>query len=89
MEPVTRLPITHVMSDPIDRDTAEIDAAIELVRLGLATRVRLVGLMRPDAAAAIGLARAQAAGVLFEMDRAPAGNTSLTIGPQGDGPPPG
>ena len=82
MDPVTRLPITRAVPSPVERDVAEIDAAIELVRRGLATRIRLVGLMRPDGAAAVGLARAQAAGLLFAVDRGADGVASLTIGPR-------
>ena len=84
MEPVTRLPITRAAPSPIERDMAEIDAAIELVRRGLATRIRLVGLLRPEGAAAVGLARAQAAGVLFSVERPPDGGASLTVGPRAD-----
>ena len=83
MDPVTRLPITRAAPSPIDRDLAEIDAAVELVRRGLAKRIRLVGLMRPDAVAAVGLARAQAAGLLFDVDRGPGGVATLTVGPRG------
>ena len=84
MDPVTRLPITRAAPSPVERDLAEVDAAIELVRRGLATRIRLVGLLRPDGAAAVGLARAQAAGLLFAVDRGPAGVVALTIGPRSD-----
>jgi hypothetical protein len=82
MEPVTRLPITRALPSPVERDLAEIDTAIELVRRGLATRIRLVGLMRPDGVASVGLARAQAAGLLFVVDREPDGVASLTVGPR-------
>ena len=82
MDAVTRLPTTRASLDPIDRDLAEIDAAIGLVLGGLATRVRLVGLMRPDSTAAVGLARSQAAGIRFEMQHDPAGMTSVTVGPR-------
>ena len=37
--------------DPLERDLLEVEAAIELVLQGLATRVRLTNLSRPDAAA--------------------------------------
>ena len=66
--------------DPLDSDLSEIDAAIALVRTGLATRVRLSGLRRPDRAAAAALARSQAAGVHFSVDR-PHGSAVFTIGP--------
>jgi hypothetical protein len=82
MDRITRLPITRASASPIERDLAEIDTAIELVRRGVATRIRLVGLLRPDGVAAIGLAHAQAAGLRFEVDRGPAGGAALTIGPR-------
>ena len=62
------------------RDVVEIDAAIAMVGSGLATRVRLVGLARPEAAAGVGLAHAQDAGVVVSLDRSPAG-IAITIGP--------
>jgi hypothetical protein len=83
MEPVTHLPTTPSSADPAARDLAEIDAAIGLVASGMATRIRLVGLARSNQVAAIGLARAQAAGLTFEVDRTPDGPTTLTIGPRG------
>ena len=43
MDPITRLPVSHPRLDPLDRDLAEIDAAIGLVVGGAARRVRLVG----------------------------------------------
>ena len=82
MDAVTRLPITRALLDPIDRDLAEIDAAIGLVVAGLATRVRLAGLMRPESTAAVGLARSQAAGIQFEMRHDLAGMASVTVGPR-------
>lgn len=82
MDPITRLP-NRASASPIERDLAEIDAAIELVRRGIATRIRLVGLMRPDGVAAIGLAHAQAAGLRFEVDRVQAGPVAVTVGPRG------
>jgi hypothetical protein len=72
--------LSLVAIDPIERDLAEVDAAIALVTRGLATRVRLVGLMRTEALAGPGLARSQAAGVGFGLDSA--GSTpALTVGP--------
>lgn len=75
------LPFPAPGLDPLERDLGEIDAAIELVTRGAATRVRLVALARPDAAASTGLARAQAAGVRFAVDRR-ANGTSVTVGPR-------
>jgi hypothetical protein len=73
----------HPSPDAIDLDLAEVGAAIALVGRGLATRVRLVGLTAPDLIAATALARAQAAGVGFRVERT-AASTTLTIGPRLD-----
>jgi hypothetical protein len=66
------------------RDVVEIDAAIALVGSGVATRVRLVGLVRPEAAAGVGLAHAQDAGVVFRLERSAVG-IAITIGPSSSG----
>ena len=44
MEPISFLPAPGAPTDSEEQDLAEIDAAIELVRSGLAARVRLVGI---------------------------------------------
>jgi hypothetical protein len=67
--------------DPLEHDLAHVDAAIELVRRGSAVRVRLAGLSDPDSRASVALARAQAAGLEFVIDRGGAAST-LTIGPR-------
>jgi hypothetical protein len=82
MDPITLLPFPNASVDPIERDLAEIDAALGLVARGLATRVRLVGLMRPEAAAPAGLAHAQEAHVAFSLDRQTDGTVMLTVGPR-------
>jgi hypothetical protein len=82
MDPVTRLPVAHSSVDPLDRDLVEVDAAISLVVAGLATRVRLVALGRPDRAASVALARAQAAGIRFEVDHGVDGTAAMTVGPR-------
>jgi hypothetical protein len=82
MDPTTLLPFPNASIDPIESDIAEIDAALGLVTRGLATRVRLVGLLRPEAAAAAGLAHAQEAQVAFSLDRGPDGAVALTLGPR-------
>ena len=64
----------------IDADLREVDSAIAMVIGGAAVRVRLVGLHAPDEIAPIALARAQAAGVRFGIDRL--ATTRLTIGPR-------
>jgi hypothetical protein len=71
------------LADPLEVALSEIDVAIELVLRGQARRVRLVGLAAGERAAGPGLARAQAAGVRFAVERgeAPALAVSLLIGP--------
>ena len=73
-------PSTAAPDETVARDLAEIDAAIRLVSAGVASRVRLVSLSRPETVAARGLARAQAAGIGFALVR-DEGGVSLTIGP--------
>jgi hypothetical protein len=85
MDPTRLLPFPHASTDPIERDLAEIDAAIGLVTLGVATRVRLVGLMRAEAVAGAGLARAQDAGVSFRLEHSEGGGLAVTLGPRNDG----
>ncbi len=73
--------------DPLDVALREIDVAIELVVAGLARVVQLTGLDAAERAASLGLAKAQAAGVRFELQRSSAapGAVSLRIGPRIDG----
>jgi hypothetical protein len=78
----TLLPFPTDGGDSIERDLVEIDAAIALVFRGIATRVRLVGLIGPEAAAAIGLAHAQLANVGFSLERNPDGGATVTLGPR-------
>ena len=82
MDQSTLLPFPDASTDTVTRDLVEIDAAIDLVSRGLASRVRLVGLLRPDAVAAIGLARAQDALVGFSLDRGVSGGVAITVGPR-------
>ncbi len=82
MEPTRLLPFPRATTDPIERDLVEIDAAISLVSRGLATRVRLVGLMRAEAVAGAGLARAQDAGVSFRLEHSADGVPAVTLGPR-------
>lgn len=81
MDPTVLLPFQRASTDPFQRDLSEIDAAIELVTSGAAARVRLVALVRPEAIAAEGLARAQTANVRFTLDRGSNGVAAITIGP--------
>jgi hypothetical protein len=65
-----------------ERDQVEISAAIELVVRGAATRVVVAGLRDVESIAADALARAQAAGVRFNLTRAAAtGAISVVVGP--------
>ncbi len=82
MDQTTLLPFPRASIDPIERDLAEVDAAIALVARGLATRVRLVSLMKAEAVAGTGLARAQDAGIGFSLERSARGATSVTLGPR-------
>ena len=81
MEPAGIIRLPRRRTDPFELDVANLDAAIELVRAGLAHRVRLVGLSTADDLAPIGLARAQAADIDFTVDRHHEAIT-LTIGPR-------
>jgi len=69
--------------DRVEIALMEIDVAIALVERGLARRIRLCGLQAIEHAAGPGLARAQAAGVAFSLERDPAPNgaVSIVIGP--------
>jgi hypothetical protein len=68
-------------ADELERDLREVDTAIAMIASGAAVRVRLIGLHVPDEVAAVALARAQAAGIGFRVDRL--GSTRLTFGPKG------
>jgi hypothetical protein len=82
MEPISFLPEPGAPTDSEEQDLAEIDAAIELIRRGLAARVRLVGLRAPETVAGAGLAHAQASQMLFSVDRGAGGAVALTLGPR-------
>jgi hypothetical protein len=68
-------------TDPFETDIAQVDAAVELVRIGSARRVRLAGLREPEALAQVALARTQAADLEFSVDR-DGDAVTLTIGPR-------
>lgn len=74
-----RLYVLPSSEEALETDLREVDSAIAMVTRGAAVRVRLVGLHDPDEVAAIALARAQAAGISFGIDRL--GTTRLTFGP--------
>lgn len=54
--------------DPLESDLQEVLAAIALVAGGVARRVRISGLLRPEAAAGVAIAHAQEAGVEFALE---------------------
>jgi len=81
MDAITFLQPSDAGHDVVEHDLAEVDAAIGLVARGLASRVRLVGLHRPEAVAPTGLAHAQEARVRFSLDRGAGGAVALTLGP--------
>jgi hypothetical protein len=64
---ITRLPRSSP-ADLLELDLQEVLAAIELVAGGVARRVRVSGLRRPEAVAGVGVARAQEAGVRFVLE---------------------
>jgi hypothetical protein len=73
--------------DPLEVALREIDIAINLVSSGRARVVELVGLPAAERAAGFGLAKAQAAGVRFMVQRTgdTTASVSLRIGPPFDG----
>jgi hypothetical protein len=81
MEPNAVVPFPLVSPEQLDRDLSEIDAAIAMVLLGAARRVRLIGLSTAEEAAALGLGRAQQAGVMFRLDRSADRPPAIMIGP--------
>jgi hypothetical protein len=78
MDIADQLTHSRVANDANLAGSMEIDAAIEMVRLGAAKRMRLVAMSDPDGLAAIALARAQAAGVAFRLER-DRGSVTLTF----------
>ena len=82
MDSPTPLPFPHASIDPIEHDLVEIDAAIDMVARGLATRIQLIGLIRPEVVAPNGLAHAQRRGVAFTLDRRGDAQLAVTIGPR-------
>ena len=64
---ITRLPRSSD-PDPFELDLQEVLAAMGLVTGGVARRVRISGLRRPEAVAAVAVARAQEAGVRFVLE---------------------
>ena len=81
MEPAGIITLPRHRTIPFESDVADLEAAIDLVRRGLAHRVRLVGLSDAADLAPIGLARAQAAAVDFTVDRRH-DTLTLTLGPR-------
>lgn len=73
--------------DPVESDLQEIQAAIGLVAGGVARRVRISGLHRPEAVAGVGVARAQEAGVEFALEPNETGGFTVIVrrGAEGTG----
>jgi hypothetical protein len=67
--------------DPLDVAVREIEIAVDLVGSGRARVVELVGLAAAARAAGFGVAKAQAAGVRFSVQRSGSGSVSLRVGP--------
>jgi hypothetical protein len=82
MDQSTLLPFPGAVARNDDTALAEIEAAVALVTLGLATRVRLVGIAHIEDVSAAGLAHAQSSGVEFALDRSPSGTVAVTLGPR-------
>jgi hypothetical protein len=81
MDQSTLLPFPGAAPRNDDMALGEIEAGVGLVAFGLATRVRLVGVAHIEDVAAAGLARAQASGVAFALDRSTNGAVAVTLGP--------
>jgi hypothetical protein len=77
----TVLPFPRRASAPLERDLAEVVAAITLVAQGAARRVRLVNLRRPMAVAGDAAAYAGEAGIEFHIERS-TGKAELVLGPR-------
>lgn len=71
--------------DPLEVAVREIEIAVDLVCSGRARVVELVGLAAAERAAGFGVAKAQAAGVRFSVQRSGSGSASLRIGPSLEG----
>ena len=82
MDQSTLVPFPGAVPRTDDATLAEIEAGVTLVALGLATRVRLVGMAHLDDIAATGLALAQASRVAFALDRSTSGTVTVTLGPR-------
>jgi hypothetical protein len=67
--------------EPLERDIAEVAAAITLVARGAARLVRLVNLQRPLAVAGDAAAQARQAGIEFHVERS-TGRAELVVGPE-------
>jgi hypothetical protein len=76
----TSLPVSVPLAT--DRALAELFAAIELVALGMATRVHVTGLAGLDEVAAQALVRAQLAGVRFTLTRDQPDTVTAIVGPR-------
>ncbi len=77
----TVLPFPPRDPEPLERDLAEVAAAITLVVRGSARQVRLVNLRRPLAVAGDAAAQAGQAGIDFHVERS-TGRAALVVGPR-------
>jgi hypothetical protein len=76
------LQASEASDEELEAVLAEVDAAIALVGVGAARRVRLIGFALAEAVAGLAAAHAQLAGVSFQLDRlAVAGATAIIVGP--------
>jgi hypothetical protein len=75
------IPFPRSSEARLEADLVQVQAAIDLVAGGVATRVFLTGLVDPRAAAATGAALAQRSGVALGLDREN-GQRTLRIGPR-------
>jgi hypothetical protein len=81
VDPILPLELALPEEHAPDPDLEAVLAAIDLVGLGRARRVRVSGMRSIETAAAGGLAHAQAAGVRFALERDFAGGATIVVGP--------
>jgi hypothetical protein len=77
---VFRLPAT--ITSERERATAEVLAAVDLVASGAARRVTIQGLEQLEGVLGVGLARAQAHGIAFAVQRDGDGSVHIVVGPR-------
>ena len=73
---------SEASDEELESVLAEVDAAITLVGVGAARRVRLIGFALAEAVAGLAAAHAQLAGVGLQLDRLQAsGVAAIIVGP--------